>query len=64
MNTGVHGSFSVMAFSGYMLSDGIAVSCGSFIPSFFFFLMRVIIFELLLPTGTDLVISVCYYKIP
>ena len=37
MNTGVHGSFSVMAFSGYMLSDGIAVSCGSFIPSFFFF---------------------------
>ena len=29
-----------------------------------FFFKRVIIFEVLLPTGTDLVISVCYYKIP
>ena len=34
MNTGVHVSFSVMAFSGYMLSSGIAGSYGSFIPSF------------------------------
>ena len=36
MNTGVHVSFSVMVFSGYMPSNGIAGSYGSFIPSFFF----------------------------
>ena len=33
MNTGVHVSFSVMVFSGYMPSTGIAGSYSSFIPS-------------------------------
>ena len=37
MNIGVHVSFSIMIFSGYMPSSGIAGSYGSFIPSFFFF---------------------------
>ena len=36
MNIGVHLSFSIMIFSGYMPSSGIAGSYGSFIPSFFF----------------------------
>ena len=34
MNTGVHVSFSIMVFSGYMHSSDIARSHGSFIPSF------------------------------
>ena len=36
MNVGVHVSFSVMVFSGYMPSNGIAGSYGRFISSFFF----------------------------
>ena len=35
MNIGVHVSFSVMIFSGYVPSDGVVESYGSFIPSFF-----------------------------
>ena len=34
MNIGVHVSFSVMVFSGYMPSSGIVGSYGSFTPSF------------------------------
>ena len=34
MNIGVHVSFSMMVFSGYMPSSGIVGSYGSFIPSF------------------------------
>ena len=34
MNIRVHVSFSVMVFSGYMPSSGIAGSYGGFIPSF------------------------------
>ena len=34
MNIGVYVSFSIMVFSGYMSSSGIAGSYGSFIPSF------------------------------
>ena len=34
MNIGVHVSFRIMVFSGYMPSSGIAGSYGSFIPSF------------------------------
>ena len=34
VNTGVHVSFRVVAFSGYMPSNGIAESYGRFIPSF------------------------------
>ena len=34
MNTGVHVSFRIVIFSGYMSSSGIAGSYGSFIPSF------------------------------
>ena len=34
MNIVVHVSFSVTIFSGYMPSNGIAGSCGSFIPNF------------------------------
>ena len=34
MNIGVHVSFSVMIFSGYMPSSGIVGSYGGFIPSF------------------------------
>ena len=33
-NIGVHVSFSIMFFSGYMASSGITGSYGSFIPSF------------------------------
>ena len=33
MNTGVHVSFSVVVYSGYMPTSGTAESCGSFIPS-------------------------------
>ena len=36
MNIGVHVSFSVMIFSGYMPSSGIAGSYSSFVPSCFF----------------------------
>ena len=35
MNIGVHVSFSIMVYSGYMPSSGIVGSYGSFIPSFF-----------------------------
>ena len=35
MNIGVHVSFSVMVFSGYVPSSGIAGSYGNFIPSFY-----------------------------
>ena len=35
VNSGVCRSFSVMVFSGYMTSSGIAGSYGSFGPSFF-----------------------------
>ena len=34
MNFGVHMSFSVMVFSGFMPRSGISGSYGSFIPSF------------------------------
>ena len=34
MNIGVHVSFSVMIFSGYIPSSGIAGSYGGFIPTF------------------------------
>ena len=34
MNIGVHMSFAVMVFSGYVPSSGIAGSYGGFIPSF------------------------------
>ena len=34
MNTGVHVSFSVMVFLGYVPSNGLVGSDGSFIPSF------------------------------
>ena len=34
MNSGVHVSFSVMVFLGYMPRSGIVVSYGSFVPSF------------------------------
>ena len=36
MNTGVHVSFSIMDFSGYMPSSGILGLYGSLIPRFFF----------------------------
>ena len=36
MNIRVHASFRTVVFSGYMPSNGIAESCGSFIPPFFF----------------------------
>ena len=35
MNSGVHVSFSILVFSGYMPRSGIAGSYGSFIPRFF-----------------------------
>ena len=35
MNTGVYVSFSIVVFSGYMPSSGIAGSYGRFIPIFF-----------------------------
>ena len=34
MNSGVHVTFRIMAFSGYMPSSGVAGSYGRFIPSF------------------------------
>ena len=34
MNSGVHVTFRIMAFSGYMPSSGIAGSYGRFIPNF------------------------------
>ena len=34
MNIGLHVSFSILVFSGYMPSGGIPGSYGSFIPSF------------------------------
>ena len=34
MNTGVHVSFRIVAFSGHMPNSGVAVSYGKFIPSF------------------------------
>ena len=34
MNIGVHVSFSIMVFSGYVPSSGIVGPYGSFIPSF------------------------------
>ena len=34
INIGVYVPFSIMLFSGYMPSSGIAGSCGSFIASF------------------------------
>ena len=34
MNIGEHVSFSIMVFSGYMPSSGLAGSYGGFIPSF------------------------------
>ena len=35
MNTGVHMSFRIAVFSGYMPSSGISGSCGRCIPIFF-----------------------------
>ena len=35
MNIGIHVSFSILVFSGYMPRSGIAGSYGGFIPSFF-----------------------------
>ena len=37
MNNGIHVSLSILVSSGYMPRSGIAGSCGSFIPNFFFF---------------------------
>ena len=34
MNTGVHVSFTIVVFSGYMPSSGITGSYGNFIPRF------------------------------
>ena len=34
MNHGIHVSFSTLVSSGYMPRNGIAGSCGGFIPSF------------------------------
>ena len=34
MNSGAHVSFRVVVFSGFMLSSGIAGSCGRLIPGF------------------------------
>ena len=34
MNTGVHVSFRIVVFSGYIPSSGIVGSYGSFIPNF------------------------------
>ena len=34
VNTGVHVSFGIMVFAGYMPSSGIVGSYGSFTPSF------------------------------
>ena len=34
MNNGIHVSFSIFVFSGYMPRNGIAGSYGGFIPSF------------------------------
>ena len=34
MNNGMHVSFSILVFSGYMPRSGIAGSYGGFIPSF------------------------------
>ena len=34
MNFGVHVSFSIMIFSGYMPGNGVTGSCSGFIPSF------------------------------
>ena len=34
VSTGVHVSFSIVVFSGYMASSGVVGSYGSFIPSF------------------------------
>ena len=34
MNTGVHVSFTIVVFLGYMPSSGITGSYGNFIPSF------------------------------
>ena len=34
MNNGIHVSFSIFVFSGYMARNGIAGSYGGFIPSF------------------------------
>ena len=46
INFGVHVSFSVMVFSGYMPSSRIAGSYGSFIPSCFFFKIISILFSI------------------
>ena len=37
VNNGIHVSFSILLFSGYMPRSGISGSHGGFIPSFFFF---------------------------
>ena len=37
VNIEVHVSFSVLIFSGYIASSGIAGSCGIFLITFFFF---------------------------
>ena len=36
VNSGIHVSFSILVFSGYMPRSEIAGSYGGFIPSFFF----------------------------
>ena len=43
MNNGIHASFSILVSSGYMPRNGIAGSCGSLIPSFFFSLPAFVI---------------------
>ena len=40
MNIWVHVSLSILVSSGYMPSNGIAESYGSFIPRFFFFFLK------------------------
>ena len=46
VNIGVHVSFQIMVFSGYMLRSGIAGSYSNSIFSFFFFLIFIYLFTL------------------
>ena len=47
MNIGVHVSFSIMVFSWYMPSSGIAGSYGSFIPIYTKELLSVVLGEMM-----------------
>ena len=53
MNTGVHVSFRIVVFSGYMPSSGSSGSCGRFIPIFkglsiLFYIMAVSVLKIIL----------------